>query len=287
MAKISMDLIKELREKTLVGMMDCKKALEETNGDLEKAIELLRKKGADIASKRADKETNNGRIEAYVADDFQSGAIVEVACETDFSANTDAMKEFALFAAKNALQEKTSNPEELLTKSVDTKKMLDELLAKIAERISISKIALLEVTERGIVNHYIHPGSQVGVIIELATENECSNHIDELKSIARNVCMHIAVRCPLAVVPQELDQDVVAKERSIIEEQLKAANKPANMIEKITEGKINKFYKEVCLLNQPFIKNEDQNIESYLKEQSEKLGNAITIKRFSHFVIGQ
>ncbi|MFH0898650.1 MAG: translation elongation factor Ts, partial [bacterium] len=269
------------------GMMDCKKALEETNGDIEKAIDLLRKKGADIAAKRADYETNNGRVEAYVATDFRSGALIEVACETDFSANTDAMKEFALHVAKSAQQENIAKPEELLQKNTALKKQLDELLAKIAEKIFISKIAFFAVDNHGIVNYYIHPGSQVGVMIELATSNDIHGSLEALKQIARDICMHIAVTRPLAIAPENVDQTLVEKEKDIVKEQLKDSKKPANILDKIIEGKLKKFYADNCLLHQAYIKNEDQTIEQYLKEQSDKLKNVISVKRYNIFVIGK
>ncbi|MFH1832495.1 MAG: translation elongation factor Ts [bacterium] len=287
MANVSMEMVKELREKTQIGMMDCKKALEESNGDMEKAIDILRKKGAAIASKRADYATNNGRIEAYIDQNAQSGALIQVGCETDFSANTAAMQDFCLNIAKGALETKETNPEALEAKLPELKKQHDEILAKIAEKIHINKIAVLTVQTHGLINYYIHPGSQVGIIIELATEHDASKNIDELKAIARNVCMHIAVRNPLAVQPQDLDPALIAKEREIALDQLKDSKKPANILDKIIDGKINKYYSDVCLINQLYIKNEDQTIEQYIKEESGKIKNTITIKRFSHFIVGQ
>ncbi len=287
MATISMDLVKQLREKTQVGMMDCKKALEETGGDLEKAVELLRKKGAAVAAKRAGNATDNGRVEAYVSQDSRSGALVQIACETDFSANTDAMKEFTISVAKEAAAENIVDTEALFGKKPELKATHEEILAKIAEKIVVQKIDAYSVDGHGIVNYYIHPGSRVGIMIELSTENDCSAHVDELKALARDICMHSAVRNPLGITPEDLDPALVAKEREIMEDQLKASGKPENMIDKIMNGKMQKFYKEVCLLHQPFIKNEDLSIQNLVDECADKIKNKITLKRFAHFVVGQ
>ena len=174
MAKISMELLKELREKTQVGMMDCKKALEETGGDLDKAIEILRKKGAAVAAKRADNATDNGRIEAYIADNSKSGSLVEIACETDFSANNENMKKFALHVAQEANKAQTNDPKKLVEENKEINDHFNELLAKITEKILVNKIATFTVETHGIVNHYIHPGATIGALIEFTTEKEAS-----------------------------------------------------------------------------------------------------------------
>jgi len=287
MAQVSMDLVKKLRKKTHVGLMDCKKALEEANGDIEKAIELLRKKGAAVAAKRAEYAVENGRIEAYVSDNFKKGSLVEVACETDFSAKTDDMKQFALKAAKLATNNQTEDHKKLLEDNKDLNDFYNELLAKISERIEISKIAHFSVSEHGVVNHYIHPGSTIGVMIELATEHDASNHIDALKSIARDICMHVAVMNPPFKDPESIDEDTLNKEREIIKEQLLKSGKPENIIEKIMVGKINKYYEKNCLIKQKYIRNEDLTIEKYLKEHSDKIKNNISIKHFVRFSIGR
>jgi len=287
MAQVSMDLVKKLRKKTHVGYMDCKKALEEAEGDLEKAVDLLRKKGAAVAAKRAEHATDNGRIEAYVSDDFKSGSLIEIACETDFSANTDDMKQFALKTAELSTQTHVEDGKKLLEDNQALNNVYNELLAKISEKIEISKIAHFSVEEHGIVNHYIHPGSTVGVMIELATEHEASNHIDKLKSIARDICMHIAVMNPPYLNLESIDKDALDKEREIIKEQLLKSGKPENIIDKIMVGKLNKYYQENCLVRQKYIRNEDLSIEQYVKELSDKIKNKISIKRFARYSIGR
>lgn len=293
MANVSMDLVKKLREKTQVGMMDCKKALEEANGDIEKAIEILRKKGSAVAAKRGDNATTNGRIECFISQDMKTGAMVEVACETDFSAKTVDMEFFAKHTAEVAAINAVNDAQAILSqKSVKNptlvvKDHLDELIAKITESIKVSKVILFKAGKFGMVSAYIHPGSTVGVMIELETEKDHSANIEELKEVAKNLCMQIAVNKPLSVSPSDLDPASVAKEREIATEQLKLSGKPANVIEKILEGKIKKYYEDVCLLNQFFIKNDKITIQLYLDEVSKKLGNKVTVKQFVRVGIGR
>ncbi len=287
-----MDMVKLLREKTQVGMMDCKKALEEASGDMEKAIEILRKKGTAVAAKRAENVTNNGRIECFIAPDFSVGALVEVACETDFSAKTPDMEIFTNDAAQVLTRHPLSTIDAVLEQksitnpSVTVKDHLNDLIAKIAEKIQINNIARFHIEAHGVVNTYIHPGSTVGVMVELTTEKPCEKK-EEFATIARDICMQIAVNKPIAVTPKDLDPALIEKEREIAKEQLQTSNKPANVIEKIIDGKINKFYEEVCLNNQAFIKNDKLTIKQHLDELSKKLNNTITIKQFVRFGIGR
>lgn len=293
MANVSMDLVKALREKTQVGMMDCKKALEESNGDMEKAIEILRKKGTAVAAKRSENVTSNGRVESFISSDNKTGAIVEIACETDFSAKTVDMEFFAKHTAEVAAISAVNDAQAVLTqKSLKNPKLvikdhLDELIAKIAESIKVSKVILYKAEKFGFVNSYIHPGSTVGVMIELDAEKDASANTEELKTITKDLCMQIAVNKPLSVAPENLDAAVIAKEREIASEQLKNSGKPANVIEKIVEGKIKKFYEDVCLLNQMFIKNDKMTVQQYLDEASKKLNNKLSVKQFIRIGIGR
>ncbi len=292
-SKISMDLVKILREKTQVGMMDCKKALEEANGDMEKAIEILRKKGTSVAAKRSENVTSNGRVESFVSADNKTGALVELACETDFSAKTVDMEFFAKHTAEVAAISAVSDAQAILTQkslknsNLVIKDHLDELIAKIAESIKISKVIIFKAEKFGMVSSYIHPGSTIGVMVELDAEKDTTKNLEDLKIIAKDICMQIAVNKPLAVAPENLDAALVAKEREIATEQLKNSGKPANVIEKIVEGKIKKYYEEVCLLNQMFIKNDKITIQQYLDEASKKLNNKITVKQFARIGIGR
>jgi len=294
MATVSMDLVKQLRDKTQIGMMDCKKALEEAAGDFDKALELLRKKGAAVAAKRADNVTNHGRVESFISNDNKTAAIVETACETDFSANTEAMKDFAIAVAKNLVQSDATNTDALFLQplvdnanGLTVKHLHEELVAKICENIKVTRFARFHVAGNGMVNVYIHPGSTIGVMVELTTDKDASGHLDALKQIAKDVCMQAAVTNPVCVRPTEMDPAVLENERRLATEQMQTSGKPANVIEKIVEGKVAKFFQDACLLNQPFIKNDKQTVEQYVNEASKPLGLTVTVKQFTRFAIGR
>ena len=290
MSKVTMDLVKELREKTQISLMECKKALEASDGNIEQALEFLRKKGASIAVKRSDSATNNGRIEAFIAPDSKIGAMVEVGCETDFSANTEAMLNFVTDTAKAIVQVNPKTIEDLLVvtssrnDSFKIKDVLDELIAKIGERTLINKFVRFQVAANGLVGAYIHPGSTVGVMIELETDNAISN-VEKVKELAKDVCMQIAVMRPLCVESSQLDPALVEKEREIAREQLKSSGKPAPIIEKIVDGKINKYYEDVCLENEFFIKNDKLTVKQHVDEVAKQLGLKIKIKQFARYSV--
>ena len=299
MADISLDLIKKLREKTQVGMMDCKKALIEANGDFDKAVESLRKKGASVAAKRADNATDNGTIQATVAPDYRSGSLVEASCETDFSANTDAMRTFAttvsshLLASSRAtmLQSSESDITALLSEELHdapgstVQHRLDELISKIAENIKVARFAKIESTQ-SIVNAYIHPGSTLGVLVELSLEGERPADITALVAAAKNVAMQAAVTNPLCISPDQIDPALLAKEKEVFSDQLKAEGKPEAIIEKILPGKLNKFYETVCLPQQKYIKDEKQSVQAMLDTIGKQAGCTVRIANFVRFSIG-
>jgi len=292
MSTISMDLVKKLRDQTQVGMMDCKKALEQADGDFEQAVEILRKKGAAVSAKRAENATNHGRIEGFVDANGATGALIEMACETDFAAKTEAMQHFTNELAEHIAQHNPSDVDALMSQKlakagVSVQQHLDGLIAKICEKIKINRFARFNVTANGLVNIYIHPGSTVAVMVALTTDKAATAHLDELKAAAKDICMQIAVTNPVCIKPADMDQQILEKERALAREQLKDSNKPANVIEKIVEGKLGKFYQDACLNNQPFIKNDKLTVEQYLAEASKKTGIATTIKQFKRFAIGR
>lgn len=295
MAQISTDLIKELREKTQVGLMDCRKALEQAEGDLQKAIDILRARGAAVAAKRASQETTQGSIAAYIAPDYHTGALIEVACETDFAANTDSMAAFSTNIAEQVVAQKpvSDNVESLLGQksihqpSLTVQNVLDELIAKISENIKIARFVRFEGDAHSFVQSYIHPGSRLGVLVEMRHTGLQPDKQAALALLAKEICMQIAVNCPLAVTPQELDPITVARERAVFTEQLIASGKPAAMLEKIIEGKLQKYYQDVCLLHQVFIKNDKLTIQQHLAEQSKALASTFSIVRFARFAIAK
>ena len=294
MAKITMELVKELREKTQVGMMDCKKALTEANGNIEKAVELLRKKGAAVAQKRAGNATDNGHIESCLSDDNKKGVLLKVSCETDFSANTSNMKSFAKEVCQHVLNKETSDVQTLLDEAffedanITIGQKLEDLISKIAESIKAEEFVMLKTDANGLINSYIHTGANLGVMIELRADKGINgSNKDKVKQLAHDICMQIAVTNPLAIRPEELDKSTLEKEQDVIREQLIAAGKPENMIDKIMQGKVNKFYEDVCLMNQKFIKDDKKTITKVIDEVSKETGLNIKIGQFARFAIGK
>jgi len=297
---ISVDMIKKLRDATQVSMMDCKKALIEANGDFDKAVEFLRKKGISVAAKRAENATNNGTINAIIAPDFRSGALVEVACETDFSANTADMRSFAQSIGSQVLvtEQDTATPvsdaqtiatfmeKPLAGHAGETPSgLLATLVAKIAENIKVSRFVKMT-TANGIINGYCH-GSTLGILVELDVDGTRPADITPLVNAAKDVAMQIAVTNPLCVSSNQLDPAVVAKEAEIYAEQLRAEGKNPQMIEKIVPGKLNKFYESACLNNQKFIKDDKQTVQQMLDAAGKTAGCSVRVARFVRFAIGQ
>lgn len=299
MANISIDLIKKLREKTQVGMMDCKKALIEAEGDFDKAVESLRKKGASVAAKRADNATDNGTIQATVAPDYRSATLVEASCETDFSANTDAMRNFATAVSSHLIASTRGTNldgnaddiaalmDEELHDSAGTKvqHLLDELISKIAENIKVSRFAKIS-GSTGVVNAYIHPGSTLGVLVELDLEGDRPADVTALVQAAKDVAMQAAVTNPLCITPEQVDSALLAKEKEVFADQLRAEGKPEQIIEKILPGKLNKFYDTVCLPRQKYIKDEKQSVQDMLDAIGSQIGCKVSVKNFVRFSIG-
>ncbi|MFH1461765.1 MAG: translation elongation factor Ts [bacterium] len=293
MATITMELIKELREKTQVGMMDCKKALIESDGDIEKAVEILRKKGASVAQKRAGNATDNGHIGSCLTPDSKKGVLLKVSCETDFSANTDAMKSFASDVCSHILNKETQDIENLLTETffngkITINEKLEELISKIAESIKTEEFVMFKTNENGLINSYIHPGANLGIMIELKADKAINDsNSAKIKQLAHDICMQIAVTSPLAIRPEELEKTTIEKEQDVIREQLIASGKPENMIDKIMQGKLSKFYEDVCLMNQKFIKDDKKTISQVLSEISKETGLNIKIEQFARFAVGK
>ena len=291
---MSLELLKELREKTGIGMLDCKKALTEANGDLEKAIEILRKKGMAVAAKRADNATNCGSVAAFKSANSQNVCLVQMSCETDFSANTSDMKHFATNVAQTVVESATSVTEQSLPdmalkgSSLTVKAGLEGLIAKITESIKIQRFASCASTENGVVNVYIHPDNSIGVIASVEAGKKLEGEAQEkLLTATRDICMHAAVTNPLAIDAMGIDPVLIAREKDIISEQLKESGKTAQIIEKIAEGRMAKYYEDVCLLNQKFIKNDKITVGSHLEAVAKELGTTLKVTKLTRFAIGR
>ncbi len=275
MSAITAKMVAELRELTGLGMMECKKALVETEGDIKKAEELMRIKSGNKASKMAGRTAAEGVITAFISADKKLGAIVEINCETDFVAKDDGFVAFAKGVAQAAAESNSADVEALANVVLSTGVTVEEtrkaLIAKLGENMTVRRLARYETA--GELSAYLH-GAKIGVMVDL-TGGEAA--------LGKDIAMHIAAAKPKALDASGVDAEVIATERRIAEESAKAENKPEEMMAKIVEGKINRFLKEVTLLNQVFIKAEDgkQTIEQLLKSKSASVGG------FTMFVVGE
>ena len=281
MANITAALVKELRERTNAGMMDCKKALVESDGDMDKAIDWLREKGLAQAAKKAGRIAAEGAVVAYMTPCGCTGALVEVNCETDFVANTDNFKNFANAVAKHVALANPADLDELMKQKFvdDESKTIEDMVSDatvaIGEKITVRRFARYE-TE-GVVSSYIHMGGKIGVVVE------CAAGVSD--ETIHDVALQIAAAKPLYVKDEEVPADVIEKEKEILLAQIKndekLANKPAQVIDKMVEGKVKKYYEENCLLNQAFVKDPSVTVGALLKKENS------TVLRFTRYEMGE
>lgn len=272
--------VNELRKSTGAGMLDCKKALEETDGDMEKAVDTLRKKGLAAAAKKAGRAATEGLVVAAISADGKTGALVEVNSETDFVAKTEKFQAFVADIANQVLVANPADPEALLAqdsvsapgKTVQT--ALNEAIAVIGENLQIRRFARF--TASGLSAAYIHAGGKIGVLVELSGSGD-------LSSIAKDIAMHVAAAAPQYVRREEVDAAVLEREKDIYRDKARQSGKPENIVDKIIEGQIGKFYGEICLLEQSFVKDPDKTIQQILKSA----GADVTVNNFARFVLGE
>ncbi len=292
MANITAQMVKELREMTQAGMMDCKKALMEAEGEMEKAIEWLREKGLAAAAKKAGRIAAEGLVASYVSDDASVGVIVEVNCETDFVANTDNFKAFCAKVAKHIALAKPADVDELLAQKYvdDESKTITDLVSDatvaIGEKISIRRFARFE-TKDGAVESYIHMGGKIGVLVETKNDNPATFSAPAFKAFYHDVALQIAAARPSYVRKSEVPSENLNKEKEILRAQALNEGKPEKIVDKMVEGRIEKYYKEVCLLDQPFVKDSDKSINQVMAETAKEIGANIDIVRFERFERGE
>lgn len=287
MANITAAMVKELRDKTGAGMMDCKTALNETGGDMEAAIDWLRKKGISKAAKKAGRAAAEGLV--GVAVDDGAGVLLEVNAETDFVARNDAFKDFVKSATALALQE-GGDLEKLLGHPMGgstVQQTLTELVAKIGENMSIRRAAVLSVNP-GVVASYVHNASapelgKIGVLVALKSEGDK----DKLVVLARMIAMHVAAASPLAISPEHLSPEVVARERNVQAEIARQSGRPENVIEKMMEGRMRKFYEETVLLQQTYVIDGETQIAKVLENAAKDVGAPVTVEGFVRFQVGE
>ena len=277
MALITAQDVNKLRTMTGAGMMDCKKALTEANGDFEKAIEVLRKKGQKISASRSDKETKEGSVFIKVSDDKTEAVLIALNCETDFVAKTDAFQELGKLIVETAFAKKPATKEALLNEHVGGLTLNDkitELVGKIGERLDVS--SFVHMKGEAIVP-YIHAGSKLGVLVSLKGVNG-----KDVTEAGKDVGMQIAAMDPVAVDEKSVDKSVIEKEIEIAKALILAEGKPENMVEKIAQGKLNKFFKDNTLLPQPFVKDNSKTVAQYL----DSVTKGLTVAEFKRVAIG-
>ena len=290
MAAVTSAMVKELRERTSAGMMDCKKALVESLGDMEKAIEWLREKGLSQAAKKASRIAAEGAVAQYTNEEGTIGALVEVNCETDFVANTDNFKNFANSVAKHIALANPTDVDALLTqKYVDDETktisdMISDATVAIGEKISVRRFERYETT--GVISTYIHLGGKVGVMVEVDTD-ENGRDRDEVKTFAHDLALQIAAAKPEAVRREEVIADKLNKEKEILRAQALNEGKPEKIVERMVEGRIEKYYKEVCLLEQLFVKDNEKTIKGLMNEIAKNIAARLDVVRFVRFERGE
>lgn len=277
MSQITPALVGKLRELTNAGLMDCKNALVESGANLDAAVDILRKKGAASAAKKAGREAKEGLIAQAVTQGGRVGVLVEVNCETDFVARNDSFKEFCVQLAIKVASDPTADLEADRVGAV----------ARIGENIQIRRHQRLEVTGNGLVAAYIHTGGKVGVLVEVGAEKDTTVADEGFKQLVRDITLQIAAASPVAISRDQIPADVIEKEKEIAAQSDVIKGKPAAAVARIVEGKLNKFFETSCLLEQGFVKNPELKVEAHIGSMGKQLGDTISVRRFLRFQVGE
>ena len=286
MAAITAAMVKELREMTDAGMMECKKALVEADGDMDKAVDVLRTRGLAAAAKKVGRATNEGTVMAIVSDDATKGAVVELNCETDFVGMNEKFKGYAEKIARAAMAANVEDVEALKAADADGETVDDVLTDAIHTLGENMNLARAAVVEAGAVASYIHGGGKIGVLVTFDVEG-IDPASDEFQHCGRDVAMQVAAASPVSATRESVPAEVVAHEMEIYKAQAAESGKPENIQEKMATGRLEKFYKENCLTEQAFVKNPDQTVTDYANEVAKNLGGTIKIIGFKRFMLGE
>jgi len=292
MANVTSQMVKELREMTQAGMMDCKKALIEADGDMEKAVEWLREKGLAAAAKKAGRVAAEGMVDGYVSDDVKTGVIVEVNCETDFVADTDNFKNFCHKIARHIAKANPADVDALMAQKFvdDDNKTITDLVSDatvaIGEKISIRRFARYE-AQHGVVEIYIHMGGKIGVLLEVDNDKPETFGNEAFKAYYHDLTLQIAAARPAYAIKSEVPTEKLDKEKEILRAQALNEGKPEKIVDKMVEGRIEKYYKEVCLMEQPFVKDPEKSITQYTAEVAKAIGATICPVKFERFERGE
>ena len=275
---ITTSMIKDLRDATSLGISDCKKALEETNGNFDEAIKILREKGASVAAKRASKDANEGKIESIITDDYQQAAMIEVNCETDFVTRNEDFQSFVSELRDDSINHVCDT----MADAVASK--MEEKMAQIGEKISLRRNVKWVVEGTGAISSYIHMGGTVGVLVELSFNKSETISNPIFNELAKDLTLHVAATAPEYLTRDDVPSDKVESEKDIFRKQL--VGKPENIIDNILNGKINKYFSQICFLEQGFVKEEKQSINNLISEKSKLIEDEITVKRYVRYQLG-
>lgn len=278
MAEITASLVKTLRDATNVSMMECKRALVDSEGDLDLATKMLRERGIDVANKKASRAANQGLIAALVTDDSKTASLIEINCETDFVARNETFLTFAADLAAKACETDGSLAEEV-------KEDITSKITELGENIVIKRNTRYVIEGPGLVATYVHLGGKVGVLLDVGCEKEETVSNDKFKVLAKDLTLHIAAAAPTHLTSANVPEDLIASEREIYASQVK--DKPAEIIERIVDGKIRKFFGEICLLDQGFVKEPKQSITELLDATGKEVDDKITVRRFERYQLGE
>ena len=276
--------VNELRNRTGAGILDCKKALTESNGDMEAAIDFLRKKGAALAAKRADRAANEGIVSAKVSEDKKYGVLVEVNCETDFVAKSDDFIDFSKKVTELAFAKKANDVTTFVESTPEITTMLNEMTAKIGEKLQVGRVACLESAD-GVVDFYIHYGDRLGSLVSF--KNLESGKIDSVASALKDVAKQIAAMSPVAVSREEVPAEFVEKELEIYKEQFRKEGKPEDKLDFIAKNKLGKYFEEVALLEQSFFREDKKTVGAWLEEVNKANGIKMSVASFKRFNLGE
>lgn len=289
MAQITAAMVKQLREMTDSPMMECKKALVEADGDMDAAVDVLRKNGLAKAAKKAGRETNEGAVAAFVSEDGKTGALLELSCETDFVGSNAKFTGFASKVAEVVATTEPADVDALLEKPMGEETVSSELTEMIhimGENMKISRFAARK-AENGALASYIHMGGKIGVLVEFAFEKAETAQAESFKTFAHDVALQVAAVAPICATRDQVPAETVEHEKQIYMAQAAESGKPENIQEKIATGRLEKFYKESCLTEQAFVKNPDQSVTDYVNEVAKKLGGTIKVTGFKRFMLGE
>jgi len=291
MAEITAQLVKQLREKTAAGMMECKTALVEAKGDLAEAEVVLRKRGLASAAKKAARSTKQGLIGVQIAADGKAGVVIEVNCESDFVARTEAFQTMVANLGQQVVAESPASVEVLKAStyaadpSFTVEALIKAQIAKVGENMNIPRFARRSAS--GVLGSYVHPGSQLAVLVDLTCGKSETAVSEAFKEVLHDVAMQVAAADPRFVRREEVTEEFLAKEREINRARALAEGKPEKIVDKVVEGRMSKYYEEVCLLDQPFIKDNAVSIAQYIAAKGKELGDTLDVAGFIRFKVGE